>query len=112
MIADWSTALTEGKTRGNVKGSKSPERPKSGPPAPTPKPSHCVPSHAIKCDWIEIYITDPKGQHNGCRIEHHDNTQFWQDANGNLVVYKGFLENTVTYHEYVKYVTRGARHWR
>lgn len=108
--------LTEGKTRGNTRkpNIKVPaQRPKNGPPAPTPKPrsGRCAPNHAIECDWIEIYIAHGVGGHEGCyKIEHYDKARFWQDSNGNLVIFKGFLENTVTYHDYVKYVTHNAKH--
>lgn len=101
--------LTEGKTRGNRKNIKvPPQRPIDGPPAPTPKPK----GHSTTCKWIEVYVPDPKGFHDGCNIEHHDNVKFWVDSAGNLVIYKGLGENTVTYHEYRKHVTHGVKHRR
>jgi len=104
--------ITEGKTRGNMKKPNikvPPQRPKSGPPAP--KPDRFPPDYAIKCDWIEVYIAEPNGPHDGCRIERHDDVEFWVDTNGHLVIFKGLLDNQVVYHKYVKYVTHNAEHW-
>ena len=89
-------SLTEGKTRGNIKPSIKvpPQRPVDGPPAPTPKfkrrkeqprPDYFAPAHAIECSWIEVYVPNSKGVHDGCNIEHHDKVRFWIDQNGNLV---------------------------
>ena len=106
--------LTEGKRRGNIKpNSEMPaRRPIGGPPAPIPKSSRCPPIRAIECDWIEVYVPDPKGFHDGCNIEHHDKVSFWVDTNGNLVVYKSLLDNAITYREYRKYVTSaGTKCW-
>ena len=105
--------LTEGKTRSNIKRQPpTAKRPKRGPPEPRPKHTVCVPNYAIKCEWIEVYVPDPKGFYDGCNLEHHDNVSFWVDTNGNLVVWKGLCGgNTVTYHNYRKYITNGIRHW-
>jgi len=105
--------LTEGKTRGNTKRpAPTPKRLKGGPPAPQPKPDYFAPAHAIECEWIEVYVPDPKGFHDGCNIEHHDKVRFWIDQNGNLVIYKGLAESAITYHKYRKYVTSGSQAWR
>ena len=102
--------LTEGKTRGNVKEPGVRLRPTAGPPAPTPK-FRPLPYQSVTCKWIEVYVPDPKGFHDGCNIEHHDEVKFWVDSSNNLVIYKGLGKNTVTYHEYRKYVTRGEKYW-
>jgi hypothetical protein len=105
--------ITEG---GILHGPKSGTARAPATPPPPARPNKlksrcCAPSYSLECGWIEIYIADPNGRHNGCRIEHHDNVRFWVDPNGNLVIYKSLLDNSVVYHDYVKYVTHNSKNW-
>lgn len=97
--------ITEGKTRGNIKPDIKvpPQRPKGGPPAPTPKFERKKPNDMIECKWIEVYKS-PEG------VEHHDDVMFKVYSNGNLIVYRP-SENPIVYREYRKYIVHRPVNW-